>query len=105
METADKYISEEEKNKGIKNAYEQLKNAVEELNNSYDNINVVGNDLLIDKYASREDMQAVADSLNKLRFDMYENFLGFMDELKEFTSDEEWEAIMKDFNKAMDNLK
>ena len=76
---------------------------MEELNKSYDNINVVGNDLLIDKYASRDDMQAVADSLNKLRFNMYENFLEFIDELKQFTSDEEWKAIMKDFNKAMSN--
>ena len=103
--TANKYITEEEKNKGIMDAYEQLKIAVQELDNSYDNINVVGNELLIDKYASREDIQAVADSLNKLRIDMYENYLGFIDELKEFTNDEEWEAIMKDFNKAMGNIK
>jgi arsenate reductase-like glutaredoxin family protein len=104
VETSEKYISDEERNQGVSAAYDKFKLAADDLIAAYEKVNAMGNDILVDKNASRSDMQDYADSLNEKRRKMYETFLEFFSELQRITTEEEWQAIMKDFNKAVSKI-
>jgi ATP-dependent protease HslVU (ClpYQ) ATPase subunit len=99
--TAKEYINDEEKSNGVDNAYNEFRQDVRDLESSYLKINVVDNKLLSNKNATEKEMRDLADSLNEMREQMYSEYLAFLGKLREVTTPEEWEAIMKDLNKAL----
>ena len=105
IETSKKYISDDERNKEVKKAYNAFKLSSEDLIKTYENMQALGDDIMTDKSASRSDMQDFADSLNDKRRKMYDSFLEFFGELQKISTEEEWQAIMKDFNKAVASIK
>ena len=105
IELAIEYISDEEKNKRVIEAYDEFKESAIDFKNTYDNINVVDHSLLVNKSATKIEMEKFADSLNSLRLEMYPSYLDFLYELNQITNDEEWEGIMKDLNKAIKIIK
>jgi len=105
IELAIEYISDEEKNKRVIEAYDEFKESAIDFKNTYDNINVVDHSLLVNKSATKIEMEKFADSLNSLRLEMYPTYLDFLYKLNQITNDEEWEGIMKDLNKAIKIIK
>jgi hypothetical protein len=99
--TAKEYINDEEKSNGVDNAYNGFRQDVQDLESSYLKINVVDNKLLSNKNATEKEMRELTDSLNEMREQMYSEYLVFLGKLREVTTPEEWEAIMKDLNKAI----
>ena len=69
---------------------------------AYDDLNVNESNFLADKNATREDMQKLGDALNKQCSKMYEGYIDFFMVMKENTNDEEWESIIRKFNKVID---
>ena len=47
-------------------------------------------------------MQKLGDALNKQRAKMYEGYIDFFMVMKGNTNDEEWESIIRKFNKVID---
>jgi len=99
------YVKDKEKHEKIIESLDEFTNASLKLRASYDEFNAITNQLLVDKEASEEQMWEVVNSANELRQEMYNEFLGFLETLKNNTNKEEWADIMKDLNKELDNLK
>ena len=99
------YIADEEKHKVVMQSFDELLSSSLKLRATYDDFNAAQNKILVDKSASEEDMKTKVDSTNNVRVEMYKDFIGFLEKLKENTTDEEWEEIMKDFNKEVSKLK
>ncbi len=70
IEIAKKYISEEEKNERIMEAYDDFKEGAIVLKNAYDNLNAIDNPLLVNKSATKFEMEQFTVSLNTLRLEM-----------------------------------
>lgn len=71
------------------------------VDNSYDSLNVTISGLLVDKNAKRQDLQQLGESLNKERARMHQAHINFLMILKENTDSEEWDLIIKKFNKSI----
>ena len=71
------------------------------MDNAYDNINVNESHFLADKNARRADLHQLGESLNNERARMYQAYTRFLMTLKENTDSEEWEFIIKKFNKSI----
>ena len=94
-------IVDESKLSSVLFALKDYKKDYNEIDIAYDKINVNESDFLSDKNATSEQMQKVADDLNKQRIRMYQAYLEFIVTTKENTNTEEWESIIKDFNKVL----
>ena len=71
------------------------------MDNAYDDINVNESHFLADKNARRADLHQLGESLNNERARMYQAYTRFLMTLKENTDSEEWEFIIKKFNKSI----
>ena len=56
----------------------------------------------INKYVDEKERKK---ELHSLKLEMFLTYFDFINELSEITSDKEWEAIMKDLNKAIKKIK
>ena len=68
---------------------------------TYDHINVEDSETLVDKNVSEEKMKGIIVKLDSIRAKMYVAHIGFLEVLKGNTSNEEYHAIMKEFNKLL----
>jgi hypothetical protein len=59
------------------------------------------NDVFVRKNATRDELGEVAGVLNELRGQIFESLLGFHMTAEEHTTEEQWDAIMKVFNKEL----
>lgn len=71
------------------------------MDNAYDDINVNESHFLADKNARRADLHQLGESLNNERARMYQAYTRFLMTLKENTDSEEWDYIIKKFNKSI----
>lgn len=101
IDTAEKYITDEEKQNGVDDAYKTFRTDVQDLRVTYEDINVVDNELLSSKYVTEKQLREFVESLNSMRLEMYDDYLTFINKLREVTTEEEWTAIMKDLNKSI----
>ena len=101
IDTAEKYITDEEKQNGVDDAYKTFRTDVQDLRVTYEDINVVDNELLSSKYVKEIQLREFVESLNSMRLEMYDDYLTFINKLREVTTEEEWTAIMKDLNKSI----
>ena len=67
----------------------------------YDAINIQEIDFLDDRNASMEQMQKLADNLNKQRTKMYDGYMDFIMTMNKNTTEEEWKPIIKEINKVL----
>jgi hypothetical protein len=96
------HISDQNKRSKALEALKEYEKDYNDIAMAYDNLNVNESDFLVDKNAAKEDMQKFGDTLNKQRSKMYEGYIDFLIALKENTNDEEWESIIREFNKVID---
>ena len=68
---------------------------------TYDQINVEDSETLVDKNVSEEEMKEIIVKLDSIRAKMYVAHIGFLKVLKGNTSNEAYQAIMKEFNKLL----
>ena len=68
---------------------------------TYDHINVEDSETLVDKNVSEEEMKEIIVKLDSIRAKMYVAHIGFLKVLKGNTSNEAYQAIMKEFNKLL----
>jgi len=66
---------------------------------SYENMHESESEVLTNRQASREEMQEICNSLNKLRESLSASFIKLLWNLKDNTSEKEWSILVKDFNK------
>ena len=68
---------------------------------TYDHINVEDSETLVNKNVSAEELEGIIIKLDSIRAKMYVAHIGFLKVLKANTSNEEYQAIMKEFNKLL----
>ena len=68
---------------------------------TYDHINVEDSETLVNKNVSQEEMKGVLLKLDSIRAKMHVAHIGFLKVLKGNTSNEAYQAIMKEFNKLL----
>lgn len=85
----------------VLDAWDIFKENHEIISEAYDNINVVESKALVDQSLSREQMVTITAAIDAIRVDMYKGYLVFLAVLKAHTSDGEYKAIMKEFNKLL----
>ncbi|MEP0133435.1 MAG: hypothetical protein ABJJ25_17145 [Eudoraea sp.] len=78
--------------------YEATYNQIHE---SYESINVNESEALIDKNLSREKIIAIGEQLNEQRITLYKGFSVFIITAKANSTEEDYKAIMKAFNKLI----
>ena len=92
-------ISDKEKLTNALNSLNDFEIVYKEINRAYENIHVVETGFLIDKKASREEMEKYCEAINLMRKSMYETYFELLKSLKNNSESNEWKAIVKDFNK------
>ena len=97
--TINEQIADQGKRSEVMTALEQYEKKVDELGDNLKDINVTETDFLADQNATKEDMEKVARSINDLRKELYSSYSSFYLEVLENTTVEEWNPIMKEFNK------
>jgi len=94
-------ISDDEKLLLVLHELDAYEKNAKEIQENYDDINTNESDLLADKNATKKELGELANGLNDLRQKMYDNYMQFFLVLKNNTSDDEYEKIIKEFNKVI----
>jgi len=96
-----KNISDEGKKKPVLDALKTLINSQKDLMQQIKSRNADDNLDLSKKEATKSELQKLADDLNMLRITSLENLVNFHFQMKEITTEAEWDQIMKAFNKEL----
>lgn len=94
-------VSDEEKQSKILDGLDDMILTFEELGNEISSMNVKGNNILVRKDASKEELKEMVEEMNVLRNLSFNQLLNFHMLVKENTVKMEWESIMKTFNKEL----
>ena len=100
-QTANENIVNPDSKRELMAAWNILKEEYDEIIETYDNINVEDNEVLVNKYATEEEMKEIGVKLSSIRAKVYEADIVFLTVLKEHTSNEVYKSIMKEFNKRL----
>lgn len=93
-------ISNAEKNKDVMDALEVYKSYSFSLAERLANTDVITSDLLADKYAPRELLDATAKDRNMERRKLFNSYTTFFFVLSINTTEDEWNSLVKEFNKT-----
>lgn len=85
----------------IEAAWNILKEKYDVLVETYEHINVEDNEVLVNKNASVEEMEAIVVKLGSIRAQLYEAYVDFIIVSKDNMSDEEYTSIMKEVDKLL----
>lgn len=88
-----------EKQTGSLEALANFKEKYKMIGNSYENLNSNEAKVLGDRQATREDLQEICNSLNKLRRSLIDSYVELLFNLKDNATEQEWSIIVKDLNK------
>ena len=100
-ETANENIVNPTSKTEVLAAWEIFKKDYDATVETYDHINVEDSETLVNKNVAEEEMKGIIVKLDSIRAKMYVAHIGFLKVLKENTSNEEYQAIMKEFNKLL----
>ena len=73
----------------------------DQIHESYESINVNDSQFLVNKSTTREEMVILANLVNEQRLTLYKGYSVFMITTEKNSTDEEYKAIMKAFNKLL----
>lgn len=92
-------IADEKNRTVVLEALAAFKNDFKTLAEKLNERNVDDTPVLMNKNSSKEDLKEIAAEINNIRKDTYKSMLDFRSVLLENTNEEEWNKIMKEFNK------
>jgi len=100
-ETLTEVITDSEKEKNIIVQLDELVNDMDKLQKDVNGMFADHKDIFSQKDASKSDLQTLSKSVNNIRKEFYDELTSFHFALKENTNDEEWNTIIKTFNKEL----
>jgi len=100
-ETLTEVITDSGKEKNIIVQLDELVSDMDKLQTGINGIFVNHKDIIGQKDASKSDLEILSKSINKVRKEFYDELTSFHFALKENTNDEEWNTIIKTFNKEL----
>lgn len=100
-ETTDENVTDPEARKAVTAAWDVFHKEYNDIGDAFDNLDVQNSEALANKYATQEDLAAVSVILNEIRAEALEAYIPMLVIVKENTTDEGYEAIMKEFNKHL----
>lgn len=95
-------IEDQDRRMELLEALGVFESVFEDIHQAYDQINVEESQFLADKNASAEEMEALAALLNIQRNKLYEGNTVFLEAMHELATEDEWEPIMKAYNKLLE---
>ncbi len=100
-QAANENIFNPDSKKEVLAAWNIFKSDYDKTIETYDHIDVEDSEALVNKNLSAEEMKELVLKLDSFRAEMYKAYIDFLTILKENTSNEEYKAIMKEFNKLL----
>ena len=100
-ETVNENIANPHSKKELLAAWDIFKEGYDVTVETYDHINVDESKIVVNKNTSKEELEGVIIKLNSIRDKMHVVHIEFLKVLKGNTGNEEYQAIMKEFNKLL----
>jgi len=92
-------IIDEDKKKGALTSLETFKGQFNNMANKLTERNVIDTPILSKKSSSKEELTEIADEVNVIRMETFNHMMEFRNDLKNYTNEEEWNKVIKEFNK------
>jgi hypothetical protein len=100
--TINESIVDESKLSAVSAGLKEYEKSNNDIAAAYENINVIDSKFLTDKNATAKQMNEISDALNVQRKMLYLSYIDFLALAKENATSEEWESIIKEFNKVLE---
>ena len=100
-ESITKHITDPKKQELALEALDELKESYIQLAGMLNKRNAVDMPVIKNKNSSREELLEIASEVNTLRSQAYEGLVDFHFKLLEYTSDKEWDKVIKSVNKLI----
>ena len=94
-------MTSENKKKEVLASFEKFKDQFNSLVKKFNEKNVSDTPVLKEKSASAEDLRDIAEDVNSLRMETFEQMLNFRSDLRKTANEEEWNKIIKEYNKIL----
>lgn len=94
-------VGNSENQKHLIDGIDRFRVEIDKLSTNLENVYVNNKAILTKKDTSKQDLMKIAEELNMLRYTTYMEVVTFHKLVKNHTNEEEWEKIMKSFNKEL----
>jgi hypothetical protein len=101
LASIDKYVSDSERKEKVIQAVNEFIEAQLEMINALASKNMMDDNIVANKSVSEKELKQLAEDMNKYRQIGFDNLINFHFSAKEYTSIDEWDQIMKAFNKEL----
>ena len=94
-------VTDNERKERINNALDTFINSQKKTIEKLQSMNTQDSDVVNNKNASEKDLKKLAEELNELRRLTFNELIAFHSSVKKFTTEAEWDKVMKVFNKEL----